>query len=481
MNYETIVGLEVHVELSTKTKIFCGCSTEFSKEPNSHCCPICLGMPGTLPLMNKSVVEYATKAGLALNCQIAEFSRFDRKSYFYPDLPKGYQISQFYIPIARNGYVEIEPNGQKKKIGIRIMHMEEDAGKLVHEEGSSYSLVDLDRAGVPLIEIVSEPDMRSGEEAWHYLNNLITILRYIEVSDCKIEEGSLRCDINISLRPEGSEEFGTKVEIKNLGSLRAVRRAIEYEEKRQREILESGGKVVQETRRWDEARGITIRMRGKVDNRYALEPNLAPVIMSKEWKAEIASRIPELPGAKKARFIREYGLPEYDASVLTASKILANFYEECVRHYHDPKTVSNWVMVELMGLLNDTGQGIEDLKFTPQQLSEMLAMIDKGTISGKIAKDVFREMFETGKSPEEIVKEKGLVQISDESQLESIARQVMEKNPKSVEDYRNGKTKALGFLVGQVMKETKGKANPQLINEIFVRLLNEGKIGRAHV
>jgi len=474
MNYETIVGLEVHVELSTKTKIFCGCSTEFSKEPNSHCCPICLGMPGTLPLMNKSVVEYATKAGLALNCQIAEFSRFDRKSYFYPDLPKGYQISQFYIPIARNGYVEIEPNGQKKKIGIRIMHMEEDAGKLVHEEGSPYSLVDLDRAGVPLIEIVSEPDMRSGEEAWHYLNNLITILRYIEVSDCKIEEGSLRCDINISLRPEGSEEFGTKVEIKNLGSLRAVRRAIEYEEKRQREILESGGKVVQETRRWDEARGITIRMRGKVDNRYALEPNLAPVIMSKEWKAEIASRIPELPGAKKARFIREYGLPEYDASVLTASKILANFYEECVRHYHDPKTVSNWVMVELMGLLNDTGQGIEDLKFTPQQLSEMLAMIDKGTISGKIAKDVFREMFETGKSPEEIVKEKGLVQISDESQLESIARQVMEKNPKSVEDYRNGKTKALGFLVGQVMKETKGKANPQLINEIFVRLLNEG-------
>jgi len=474
MNYETIVGLEVHVELSTKTKIFCGCSTEFSKEPNSHCCPICLGMPGTLPLMNKSVVEYATKAGLALNCQIAEFSRFDRKSYFYPDLPKGYQISQFYIPIARNGYVEIEPNGQKKKIGIRIMHMEEDAGKLVHEEGSPYSLVDLDRAGVPLIEIVSEPDMRSGEEAWHYLNNLITILRYIEVSDCKIEEGSLRCDINISLRPEGSEEFGTKVEIKNLGSLRAVRRAIEYEEKRQREILESGGKVVQETRRWDEARGITIRMRGKVDNRYALEPNLAPVIMSKEWKAEIASRIPELPGAKKALFIQEYGLPEYDASVLTASKILANFYEECVRHYHDPKTVSNWVMVELMGLLNDTGQGIEDLKFTPQQLSEMLAMIDKGTISGKIAKDVFREMFETGKSPEEIVKEKGLVQISDESQLESIARQVMEKNPKSVEDYRNGKTKALGFLVGQVMKETKGKANPQLINEIFVRLLNEG-------
>jgi len=474
MNYETVVGLEVHVELSTKTKIFCGCSTEFSKEPNSHCCPICLGMPGALPLMNKSVVEYATKAGLALNCQIAEFSRFDRKNYFYPDLPKAYQISQYYIPIARNGYVEIEPNGRKKKIGIRIMHMEEDAGKLVHEEGSLYSLVDLDRSGVPLIEIVSEPDMRSGEEAWHYLNNLITILRYIEVSDCKIEEGSLRCDINISLRPVGSEEFGTKVEVKNLGSLRAVRRAIEFEEKRQKEILESGGKVVQETRRWDEARGITIRMRGKVDNRYSLEPNLAPIIMNKEWKEEILSQLPELPGAKKARFIEEYGLPEYDASVLTASKILANFYEECVKHYHYPKTVSNWVMVELMGLLNETGQGIEDLKFTPKQLSEMLVMIDKGTISGKIAKDVFREMFDTGKSPEEIVKEKGLVQISDESQLESIARKVMENNPKSVEDYKNGKSKALGFLVGQVMKETKGKANPQLVNEIFIRLLNEG-------
>lgn len=473
MNYETIVGLEVHVELSTKTKIFCGCSTEFSKEPNSHCCPICLGMPGTIPLMNKSVVEYATKAGLALNCQIAEFSRFDRKKYFYPDLPKGYQISQYYIPLARNGYVEIDSNGKKKRIGIRIMHMEEDAGKLVHEEGSSYSLVDLDRAGVPLIEIVSEPDMRSGEEAWQYLNNLKTILQYIEVSDCKIEEGSMRCDINISLRPEGSNEFGTKVEVKNLGSFRAVKRAIEYEEKRQREILESGGSIVQETRRWDEDRGITIFMRGKVDNRYSPEPNLAPVIMSKDWKDEISARIPELPGAKKERFIKEYGLPEYDASIITASKVLSNFYEECVKHYHDPKVVSNWLMVELLSILNETGQGIEDLKFTPKQFCDMLAMIDKGTISGKIAKDVFREMFATGKSPEAIVEEKGLVQISDEAELESIAKRVMEANPKSVEDYKNGKKKALGFLVGQVMKETKGKANPQMINAIFSRLLDQ--------
>ncbi|MFY9217347.1 MAG: Asp-tRNA(Asn)/Glu-tRNA(Gln) amidotransferase subunit GatB [Tepidanaerobacteraceae bacterium] len=473
MSYETVVGLEVHVELSTKTKIFCGCSTEFGKEPNSHCCPICLGMPGTLPLMNKSVVEYATKAGLALNCEIAEFSRFDRKNYFYPDLPKGYQISQYYIPLARNGYVEIGSNGEKKKIGIRIMHMEEDAGKLIHEEDGSHSLVDLDRAGVPLIEIVSEPDIRSGEEAWLYLNNLKTILQYIEVSDCKIEEGSMRCDINISLRPEGSDEFGTKVEVKNLGSFRAVRRAIEYEERRQREILENGGKVLQETRRWDEARGITIHMRGKVENRYSLEPNLAPVIMNKEWKEEIFRQIPELPDAKKARFIEEYGLPEYDASVITASKILSKFYEECVKHYHDPKIISNWLMVELLSILNETGQGIKDLKFTPKQLCDMLAMIDKGTISGKIAKDVFREMFDTGKSPEAIVKEKGLIQISDESQLESIAKQVIENNPKSVEDFKNGKKKALGFLVGQVMKETKGKANPQMVNEIFIRLLND--------
>ncbi len=471
MNYETIIGLEVHVELLTKTKIFCGCSTEFGKEPNSHCCPICLGMPGALPLMNRSVVEYAAKAGLALNCDIAELSRFDRKNYFYPDLPKAYQISQYYIPLARNGYIEIEPNGQKKRIGIRIMHMEEDAGKLIHEEGSAYSLVDLDRAGVPLVEIVSEPDMRSAEEAWLYLNNLKTILSYIEVSDCKMEEGSLRCDINISLRPEGSKEFGTKVEIKNLGSFRAVRRAIEYEEKRQKEILENGGSITQETRRWDEAQGFTTFMRGKVENRYSPEPNLAPIIIKDDWKEEIRSKIPELPNARKARFMQEYSLPEYDASVITASKILANFYEECVKYYHDPKVVSNWVMVELMSILNETGQGIKNLKFTPKQLSDMLVMIDKGTISGKIAKDVFRDMFETGKSPEDIVKEKGLIQISDEAELESIAQKVIDNNPKSVQDYKNGKQKALGFLVGQIMKETKGKANPQMVNTILIRLL----------
>ncbi len=473
MKYESVIGLEVHVELFTKTKIFCGCSTEFAADPNTHCCPICLGMPGALPLMNKSVVEFATKAGLALNCQIADFSRFDRKNYFYPDLPKAYQISQFYIPLARNGYVEIEPNGQKKRVGIRIMHMEEDAGKLVHEEGGSYSHLDLNRAGMPLIEIVSEPDMRSAEEAWLYLNNLRTILQYIEVSDCKIEEGSMRCDINISLRPEGSEQLGTRVEVKNLGSLRAVRRAIEFEEKRQRDILENGGTVDGETRRWDEAQGITIFMRGKGSNRYSPEPNLSPIIISDEWKEDIRNHIPELPNVKKERFIKEYGLPEYDASIITASKILANFYEETVKYYHDPKIISNWIMVELMNVLNETGEGIKDLKFTPKQLADMLIMIDKGIISGKIAKDVFREMFKTGKNPEDIVREKNLIQISDEAELESIAKKVIENNPKSVEDYKNGKEKAMSFLVGQIMKETKGKANPQMVNSILARLLKE--------
>lgn len=471
MNYETVVGLEVHVELATKTKIFCGCSTEFGKEPNSHCCPICLGMPGTLPLMNKSVVEFAAKAGLALNCNIAEFSRFDQKCYFYPDMPKAYQISQFYIPLAKNGYIEIESDGKTKKIGIQIMHMEEDAGKLIHSEDDSFSHVDLDRAGVPLVEIVSAPDMRSSEEAWLYLNKLKTTLQYIDVSDCKMEEGSLRCDINISLRPEGSKEFGTKVEVKNLGSFRAVRRAIEYEEQRQKEILENGGTIVQETRRWDDSRGITIHMRGKVDNRYSIEHSMAPIIIKQDWLQNIKDNLPELPNAKKERYIKDFGLPDYDADVLTSSKVLADFYEECTKHYNDPKAISNWVMVEMMSVINETGTEIEDLKFTPKQLTDMLTMIDKGTISGKIAKDVFRDMFETGKDPEVIVKEKGLVQISDEGQLESIAQEVIDNNPKSVEDYKGGKKKALGFLVGQIMKETRGKANPQMVNEILKKLL----------
>lgn len=475
MEFETVIGLEVHVELLTKSKVFCSCSTEFGGEVNTHCCPVCLGMPGVLPVLNKKAVEYAIKAALALNCEIPEFSKFDRKNYFYPDLPKAYQISQYDLPLGRNGYIEIEVGGKTKRIGINRIHLEEDAGKLVHEEGKPYSLVDLNRTGVPLIEIVSEPDIRTPEEAWLYLNKLKTILQYIEVSDCKMEEGSLRCDTNISIRPKGSDKFGTKVELKNLGSFRAVRRSLEYEEKRQREVLASGGVVVQETRRWDEARGITIPLRSKEeahDYRYFPDPDLVPVVIDREWVERVKAELPELPDARKKRYMEEYGLPNYDAGVITASKALADFFEKCVSAYHDPKTVSNWVMSEMLGILNETGKEVGDIPFTPEQFVKMLKMIDDGTISGKIAKEVFRDMFDTGKDPEAIVKEKGLTQISDEGELEKIARKVIEANPKSVEDYKKGKEKALGFLVGQVMKETRGKANPQLVNKILKELLS---------
>jgi aspartyl-tRNA(Asn)/glutamyl-tRNA(Gln) amidotransferase subunit B len=351
--------------------------------------------------------------------------------------------------------------------------MEEDAGKLIHEEGKPYSLVDLNRSGVPLIEIVSKPDMSSAEEAWLYLNKLKTILQYVDVSDCKIEEGSMRCDINISLRPIGDKDFGTKVEVKNLGSFRAVRRAIEYEQDRQSQILEEGGAIVQETRRWDEAKGCTVHMRGKVENRYSPEPNLSPVIVSQEWIQQIRNTMPELPDARKNRYVDDYGLPPYDADVITSSKKLSDFYEDCVEYYHDSKAVSNWVMVEMLGLINETGVEIEDIRFTPKQLADLLTLIDKGTISGKIAKDVFKEMFDTGENPDSIVRKKGLVQISDESQLEEIAQRVIDENPKSVQDYNNGKEKALGFLVGQVMRHTRGKANPQMANDILKRLLGK--------
>ncbi|MGB9814123.1 MAG: Asp-tRNA(Asn)/Glu-tRNA(Gln) amidotransferase subunit GatB [Thermovenabulum sp.] len=475
MGYETIIGLEVHVELLTKSKVFCGCSTEFGGDVNTHCCPVCLGMPGVLPVTNKKAVEYAIKAALALNCEIAEYSKFDRKNYFYPDLPKAYQISQYDMPLARKGYIEIEIDGKIKRIGINRLHLEEDAGKLIHEEGRNYSLVDLNRTGVPLIEIVSEPDLRSPEEAWLYLNKLKTILQYIEVSDCKMEEGSLRCDVNISLRPLGSEKFGKKVEIKNLGSFKAVKRALEYEEKRQRELLEQGYEIVQETRRWDETRGITTSMRSKEeahDYRYFPDPDLVPMVIDRKWVEEIKNTLPELPDEKKKRYIKDFGLPEYDASVITSNKALARFYEECVKLYHDPKMVSNWVMSELLGLLNEKGMEIEEIIFKPEDLIKMLKLIDNGTISGKIAKDVFKEMFETGKDPELIVKEKGLVQITDEEELRKIAQKVINENQKSVEDYKSGKEKAFGFLVGQLMKETKGKANPQLANKVLKELLS---------
>lgn len=476
--YESVIGLEVHVELKTNTKIFCGCSTEFGAEPNHHVCPVCLGLPGVLPVLNKKAVEFGILAGLALNCEIAEFSKFDRKNYFYPDLPKAYQISQYDLPLAQNGYLEIDTEEGTKRIGITRIHLEEDAGKLVHQGSISttpYSLVDYNRTGVPLIEIVSEPDMRSPEEARAYLEKLKAIIQYTEVSDCKMQEGSLRCDANVSVRPVGSEEFGTKTEIKNLNSFKAVQRALAYEVARQIEVLEEGGRIVQETRTWDEDKGITRPLRSKEeahDYRYFPEPDLVPVVISREWVDSIKKRLPELPDEKKKRYVEEYGLPEYDAMVITASKEMATYFEECIALYPNAKAVSNWIMGELSRLLNANNMEITQCRIKPGQLVEMLKLLDKGTISGKIAKTVFEEMFETGKDPGTIVEEKGLVQISDEGAIEAIVNEVIANNPKSVQDYKGGKKKAMGFLVGQVMKATKGKANPQMVNKILQEKLD---------
>lgn len=469
MKYEAVIGLEVHAELLTDSKIFCGCSTKFGSEPNTQVCPVCLGLPGTLPVLNKKVVEYAVRAGLALNCTIANFSKMDRKNYFYPDLPKAYQISQYDLPLCSNGYIEIEVEGGTKRIGIKRIHIEEDAGKLLHE-GTDGSLVDYNRAGVPLIEIVSEPDISTPEEAYQYLVKLKSILEYTEVSDCKMQEGSLRVDTNVSVRPVGTTELGTKIELKNLNSFKAVQKALEYEIKRQIKVLEEGGTIVQETRRWNEAKGITEPMRTKEeahDYRYFPEPDLVPIIVTEEWKEEIRKTLPEMPDAKRERFITQYGLPEYDAKVITSSKKMADFFEKCASNYHSPKIVSNWLMGEFARLLNDTGKEIDEVPITPDMLIELLKLVDDNVISGSIAKTVFEEMFFTGKNPQIIVEEKGLRQIADEDELRRIVRKVIEENPKSVEDYKKGKEKALGFLVGQVMKETKGKANPQLTNQLL--------------
>ena len=470
--YETVIGLEVHVELSTKSKIFCGCSTEFGAPPNTNTCPVCLGHPGVLPVLNKQAVNFAMKAAMALNCEIAEYSKFDRKNYFYPDSPKAYQISQYDQPIGQNGWIEIEVDGKKKRIGITRLHLEEDAGKLNHSDNGDGSLVDFNRVGVPLIEIVSEPDLRSPAEARAYLEKLKTIIQYTGVSDVRMEEGSLRCDANISLRPVGQKEFGTKTEMKNLNSFKNVEKALEYEQKRQQEILDRGEKVVQQTLRWLEQENRTKTMRSKEeahDYRYFPEPDLVTLHIDEAWKEEIRASIPELPDQRKERYQKEFGLSDYDAGILTSSKAVADFYEETVAKKADPKLASNWIITELLGYLNREGIEIEAIRMTPAHLAEMILLIQKGTISSKIAKKVFKEMLDTGKDPGTIVKEKGWVQISDEGKLKEEVAKVIAANPQSVEDFKNGKDRALGFLVGQVMKATRGQANPKLVNELILK------------
>lgn len=474
MEYEVVIGLEVHAELSTKTKIYCGCTTEFGGEHNTHCCPVCMGLPGALPVLNKKVVDYAIKAGLAFNCEINKETHMARKNYFYPDCPKNYQISQDDTPLCKNGYIEVETANGAKKIGIERIHIEEDAGKALHRVDGSY--LDFNRAGVPLIEIVSKPDMRSPEEARMYLEKLKAILQYTEVSDCKMEEGSLRCDANVSIRPLGSIEFGVRTEVKNMNSFRAVEKALEYEIERQKKAASDNERIIQETRRWDEAKGETIVMRSKEeahDYRYFPEPDMVYLRVDDEWIERIRNELPELPEDKKNRYISEFGLPEYDASILTSSKAMAAFFEECVGDGGSPKDVSNWLMGEIMRTLKEREMEIEDAKFKPIDVVKLISLIDKGTISGTIAKKVFKEMFETGENPERIVKEKGLLQVSDEGQIKDIVNKVLDENPQSVVDFKNGKTKAMGFIVGQVMKASRGKANPQMVNKFVSEELNK--------
>ncbi|MDI6631228.1 MAG: Asp-tRNA(Asn)/Glu-tRNA(Gln) amidotransferase subunit GatB [Bacillota bacterium] len=471
--YEAVIGLEIHVELKTASKIFCSSSAHFGAEPNANICPVCLGLPGVLPVLNKRVVEYGIRAALALNCEVARFSKFDRKNYYYPDLPKNYQISQYDLPLAQHGYLEIDTGNGRKRIGITRVHMEEDAGKLVHQgtvTTTPYSLVDYNRTGVPLLEIVSEPDMRSPEEARAYAEKLRSIIQFTGISDCKMEEGSLRVDANVSVRPAGSQGFGVKTEIKNVNSFRALARALAYEIERQISVLEEGGRIVQETRTWDEGKGVTLSLRSKEeahDYRYFPEPDLPPLVISREWVEEIRRTLPELPDARRERYMKEYGLPAYDAGVLTTTREIGDYFESCVRLYPRPKTVSNWVMGELARLLNATNTEITASPVKPEQLATLLKLIDDGTISGKIAKTVFEEMFNTGKDPQAVVEEQGLVQITDAAALKAVVEKVIAANPKVVADFKQGKDKALGFLVGQVMKETRGKANPQLVNRLL--------------
>lgn len=475
-NYETVIGLEVHVELSTESKIFCGCATEFGAPPNTHTCPICLGHPGVLPVLNRKAVEFAMKAAMALNCEIATESKFDRKNYFYPDSPKAYQISQYDKPIGEHGWIEIEVDGKKKRIGITRLHLEEDAGKLTHIDGGYASLVDFNRVGTPLVEIVSEPEIHSPEEAKAYLEKLKAIMQYCEVSDVKMEEGSLRCDANISLRPVGQTKLGDRTELKNMNSFRGVQRGLEYEVERQAEVLDSGKRVVQETRRWDEAQGKTIAMRSKEeahDYRYFPDPDLVSLHIDHDWKDRVRASIPELPDARQKRYVKQYGLSVYDADVLTSSKALADFFDESLNYTSDAKSVANWMMGDLLAYLNANNQELSDVKVTGRGLGEMIGLIEHGTISSKIAKTVFKEMIESGHAPQKIVEEKGLLQISDEGAIASVVEQVVANNPQSVADFKAGKEKAVGFLVGQVMKETKGKANPGLVNKLILDRLQQ--------
>jgi len=479
MEYETVIGLEVHVQLSTKSKIFCSCDTSFGAAPNENTCPICLGMPGVLPVLNKEVVQRAIRVGLATESTIADYSQFARKNYFYPDLPKGYQISQYDKPVAERGKIEIVLDGETKTIGITRVHIEEDAGKLIHGENLGHpdsSYVDLNRTGVPLLEIVSEPDIRSPEEAKKYLEKLKTILLYLDVSDCNMEEGSLRCDANVSIRPMGATQFGTRTELKNMNSFRFLQRALDYEVERQRQVLEDGGKVVQETRLYDPDKNVTISMRGKEeahDYRYFPDPDLVPVVVNSDWVEEARATLPELPDAKRDRFVAEYSLPTYDAEVLTAVRAVADYFEEAAKGNKNSKAVSNWVMGDVLRVLKEKNLTAGECPVTPAMLSGMLDLMDKGVISGKIAKTVFDEMAATGKDAKTVVEEKGLTQISDTGAIEAEVDKIIAANPSQVAEYRGGKDKLIGFFVGQVMRATKGKANPALVNEILTEKLGK--------
>ena len=472
--YETVIGLEVHVELATKTKIFCGCSTAFGGAPNTHTCPVCTGMPGSLPVLNKQVVEYAVAVGLATNCQITQYCKFDRKNYFYPDNPQNYQISQLYLPICRNGHVDIETEQGTKSIGIHEIHMEEDAGKLIHDEWEDCSLVDYNRSGVPLIEIVSEPDMRSAEEVIAYLEKLRMTVQYLGASDCKLNEGSMRADVNLSVREVGAKEFGTRTEMKNLNSFKAITHAIEGERERQIELLESGKEVVQETRRWDDAKEYSYAMRSKEDAqdyRYFPDPDLVPVYISDEWLEQIRSRQPEFREAKMARYKEEFDIPEYDIGIITDSKHMADLFEETVAICKQPKKVSNWLMGETLRLLKEKNMDPEDIRFAPENLAKLIGLVDAKAINSSVAKEVFEVMFEEDVDPEKYVEEKGLKTVNDEGALRKTIEEIIAANPQSVEDYHNGKDRAIGFLVGQTMKAMKGKADPAMVNQILKELL----------